>query len=268
MIPDPQPVPVTPPKPRSRLAETLGKLVRARITAGLIVVLPIWVTYLLVKFVFELMRDASIWVVDAVLHSEWIARLVQHGWPAYRPLAPEQLASPAVQWGIGLFSVLLTIILLYLIGLAATSLLGKQFILLMERLVDRLPLVKTVYRASKQILETFSSTGQQGFQRVALVPLPGSTAQAVMFVTRSFTDPNTGVEFCNCFYPTVPNPTTGFFMVFRRADITPLDWTVDDAVRAVMSAGIVWPANTPVDPAAFPRPQSVAPQVSNPERTA
>lgn len=231
---------------KSRVWATINALIRARVTAGLLVVLPIYITYLLVKFVFGVMRDASGWVVEAVLQSErfritattWGAPWTDYGAGS---ITLDQLlsAKPAFGWSIAIASVLLTIFILYVVGLLTANIVGKRVVDLFELMLDKLPLVKTVYRASKQVLETFTGDQSKSFQRVALVPFPDSSMRAVGFVTGVFQDFVTGEELVTVFIPTTPNPTTGYLQVMRRSDITEMDWSVEDAVRVIMSGGIL-----------------------------
>jgi len=242
-----------PPLPRSRVVATLRALFRTRISAGLLVFLPIYVTYWIVRFVFEIMRDSSQWIVEAYLRSRlgeplllsWkvdlaaIERKLGH-YPSASELV-EQL--PVwVQWGVSLLSVLLTIFILYVIGLFAANIVGRRAIDLLERLVDRVPFVKTVYRASKQIMTTVTGDQAQQFQRVAMFPFMGKGVFTLGFVTSVCRDPETGEEFVTIFYPTTPNPTTGYFLMTRRADVVELDWTVEEAVKVIMSGGLLMPS--------------------------
>ncbi|MGH6960281.1 MAG: DUF502 domain-containing protein, partial [Dongiaceae bacterium] len=245
------PISVDPLRPKqSRIWATFKRLIRARITAGLAVVLPIWVTYLLVKFVFGLMRDASLWLVEGLLRSRIGVPLLESLGVRFE-VAPEtgQPILPAgidwlpqsVQWGIEIFSVLLTIFALYFIGLLTANIFGRRTLEGLEQLVDRVPLVKTVYRSSKQILTTFTTGQTQTFQRVALIPFLTDQVRSIGFITNIFRDAQTGEELCTIFYATTPNPTTGFVLIVKRADIIELDWTIEEAVKAVMSGGILMP---------------------------
>ncbi|MBU0638282.1 MAG: DUF502 domain-containing protein [Planctomycetes bacterium] len=237
----------------SRIGATLKALVRTRVTAGLLVVLPIWVTILLIKFVFGLMRDSSQWVVEWGLHSELIARIVRSfgvKWEAFEPegagvdartLEKVLEQYPTLDWGIAIFSVALTIFLLYIIGLFAANIFGRRLIDLFEHLLDRVPLVKTIYRSTKQIIATFTGDQSKSFQRVALIPFPQEKMRSVGFITAVFRDSVTNEELAAVFIPTTPNPTTGYLLVLRRAELVELDWSVEDAVRTIMSGGILRP---------------------------
>jgi uncharacterized membrane protein len=230
------------PKP-SRVSGAISALLRTRIMAGLVTVLPIFVTVVVVRFVFGLMRDSSRWLVEGFLHGDWLVLLPAHWRGGFRVWTNEELASPGLQWGIAIFSVFLTIFLLYAIGLLTANYLGRRVVNLMENLVDRLPLIKTIYRATKQVLETFSgSDGQQKFQRVVLLPFMGSGVKTIGFVTNTFRDSKTNEELCTVFFASTPNPTTGFVMVIPRNQLIELNWTMEEAAKAIISGGILLPA--------------------------
>lgn len=283
--------PGPPRRRRSRLGATLQALVRTRVTAGLLVVLPVWITVLLIKFIFGMMRDSSLWVIEVYLRSPLGAPLLERWkvpaplgyiWPEGWPPAgshvititqklhhvEERLGRTATleeffnilpiqwQWGASVVAVLLTIFILYVVGLFAANMVGRRAIGLMELLLDKVPLVKSVYRASKQVLETFTSEQKQNFQRVALFPFLG--VHSVGFVTNSFKDPETGEDYVTVFYPTTPNPTTGYFLIMKRSLVRELDWTMEEAARVVMSGGILMPHSLAMSTAA-PVPGSGSP---------
>lgn len=257
-----------PQRHRSRLSATLRALLRTRVTAGLLIVLPIYITILLVRFVFTLMRDASLWVVEAYLRSQLGKPLLDQLRTAGAPRGAGQTALTVtealaqleqrlgraatreeffdilprlVEWGIAVLSVLLTIAILYAVGMFAANIVGRRIIEWLEQLLDRVPLVKTIYRSTKQILATFAGEQSRQYRRVALIPFPDQTMRCVGFVTSTFTDSLTGQELASVFIPTTPNPTTGYLQILKRSDLVELDWSVEDAVRAVMSGGILLP---------------------------
>ncbi len=229
---------------KSRLAATFKALLRTRLTAGLLVVLPIWITVLLIKFIFQIMRDSSQWVLLAMMRAEWFQK---HVWklplPEGRRLDIEAFLQqhPMLDWGIAILSVLLTFCILYLVGLFTRNIVGRRIVETMDHLVDQVPLVKTVYRSSKQIIATFAGEQSKDFQRAALIPFPQEKMRAVGFITSVFRDSVTGEELATVFIPTTPNPTTGYLQVLKRADLVELDWSVEDAVRTIMSGGILRP---------------------------
>ena len=270
-MPDATRSPSRPKRRRSRLGATLKALVRTRITAGLLVVLPLLVTWVVVKFVFGIMRDSSQWAVMALLENRWfqehVWRLQLHG---RGPIDVEQVLRdyPSLDWGLAIFSVLLTILLLYAIGVFTANIIGQRLVALLDLLLARVPLVKTVYRACKQILSTFTGDQKQAFQRVAMFPFLSPGVYSLGFVTSIFTDPNSGEEYVTIFYATTPNPTTGFVFILKRADIVELDWTIEEAVKAIMSGGILMPPNMAIPPGLRWREPVLPPGMALPARPA
>ncbi|QOJ13957.1 MAG: DUF502 domain-containing protein [Planctomycetia bacterium] len=239
-----------PPIRSSRLWATFKALFRARITQGVIVILPIWLTIIVVKFVFEVMRDSSQWALDALTPREQMVERIRSGvvqhlpdaWRRWTGATDLRIAELIETWGMAVFSVFLTIFILYLIGLFAANIVGRRAITGMEGLLERVPLVKTVYRSTKQILATFASEQKQSMQRVALVPLFADRVYTIGFITNAFKDTTSGEELCTVFVSSVPSPTTSYVLVVRKADLIELDWKFEDALKMVISGGILLPA--------------------------
>ncbi|HUU99295.1 MAG TPA: DUF502 domain-containing protein [Phycisphaerae bacterium] len=227
---------------------SLKTRLRNRLTAGLVLVVPIWITVLLVGFVFGLMRDASLWIVEGLLMSPWTADMLGRvglSSEAVRADGIEALPS-AVRWALAAFSALLTVVVIYVLGMITTNIVGRRIVQTVEALVDRVPFVKTIYRASKQVLETFAGESTQSFQRVVSVPFPSPQVRTVGFITRVTKDPRSGEELCAVFVATAPNPTTGFVLLVKRRELIDLNWTVEEAVRVVMSGGVLLPDQAPL----------------------
>ncbi len=230
------------PRVRDRVVATAMALIRTRVTTGLVTVLPIVVTVWLIRVVFGMMRDASLWLVEAFL-DHWGASFLEAWGVQARDLAEKGLGAYPVhiQWTISIISVFLTLFLLYAIGLITANVVGRRTLALGEELVDRLPLVKTVYRSCKQIIVSFGGEQRRGFQSVVLVPFPNEFSRAVGFVTNQFKDSISGEELAIVFIPSTPNPTTGFLEVLHRRSLVELDWSVEQAVTTIMSAGLIRP---------------------------
>jgi len=233
--------------PSSRVWATVRALLRARVTAGLLLVLPLWITYLLVRFIFELMRDTSLWAVDWYLR-HWGDAFVKTWAVSADGSAVKGVAGlpSGIQWAISIFSVFLTIFFLYLLGVLTANFLGRRLVHAAEGLLERVPFVKTIYRATKQILGTFAGEPGQNFQRVALVPYPTKETRSIGFITGATKDTHTGEELFMVFVPATPNPTSGFVFVLKRTDVIELDWTVEEAIRVVISCGVLVPSTIPL----------------------
>ena len=249
------------------MGAALRRILRARITAGVVVVLPLWITFLLVKFIFEVMRDTSLWAVVHYLRDTRSGEQLSLRWGVEPAALRDQglAALPVVhQWVVGVGCVMLTMLFLYVVGLLTANIIGRRFVNLVERLVGRVPFVKTVYSASKQVLEILTGKATRSFQRVALIPFPTKETRSVGFITGVLRDEKTGEELCTTFIATTPNPTTGYVFILKRSDVVELDWSVEQAVSVVMSGGMVVPPTVAfAQPAPLPRDSSLGSQASS-----
>lgn len=195
-----------------------GKSIRSYLLAGLVVWLPIIVTFVVLRFMIDLLDKSIALLPDA-----------------YRP---EQL------FGFHLpgFGVLFSLILLFVTGLLVTNFLGQHFMRWGEAILDRIPLVRSIYSATKQVMETVFSSNSQAFRKVLLVEYPRKDMWTIAFQTgtaNAAVIAHTGVEMISIFVPTTPNPTSGFLMMVPKSDAKELSMSVDDALKLVISLGVV-----------------------------
>ena len=139
--------------------------------------------------------------------------------------------------GLGFVIVLFFI---YLVGLVASNVLGKRFINAAESLVIKVPLVRSLYGAVKQLTGTLSSPGRDDFQKVVLVAFPVKGSWTIGFVTNRQKSED-GEALYYIFVPTAPNPMSGFLLITKETEVTPLNVSVEQAMRMVMSAGSMLP---------------------------
>ena len=143
--------------------------------------------------------------------------------------------------------------MIIIIGALATGFFARSLVRLGESLVNRLPVVRSVYGATKQIMETVMASQSDAFREVVLIEYPRRGIWAIGFVTgttRGEVQNLSSETLINVFVPTTPNPTSGFLLFFPRRDLISLDMGVEEAVKMVVSGGIV----TPEDPRAGNRP--------------
>ncbi|MBB4286809.1 DUF502 domain-containing protein [Roseospira goensis] len=156
-------------------------------------------------------------------------------------LIPEQYHLPFSVPGLGL---LVMVLLLIGIGAFATGLFGRILFRLGERLLNRMPLIRNIYGALKQILETVLAQQSTAFRQVVLVEYPRRGIWAIAFitgVTEGEVQNLTAQECVNVFLPTTPNPTSGFLLFVPRQDMIVLDMSVEEGIKMVISGGIVTP---------------------------
>lgn len=137
---------------------------------------------------------------------------------------------------------LLTIVSLYGIGLLASFVIGKKVIGIYENILARLPLVQTIYGATKRFLHTVSQPPVTG-QRVVLISFPSSEMKAVGFITKVITDKNSGRKLAAVYVPTAPNPTSGYIEILPMDDVTLTDWTTEEAMTFIVTGGTNAPDN-------------------------
>ena len=185
---------------------------RRHVTAGLLVIVPVAVTVVVLKFLFGLFD----------------------GW--MQPIAETVFGRPIP--GLGL---LLTFVLVWGTGALSANFAGKKLLELFDRLLENLPLVKSVYTASKQLVEAVSPGGRRAFRRVVLVEFPKKGTFALGFVTGDGIGPLPG-DMISIYVPTALNPTSGFLIFARESDILDPHLSVEEGVKLVVSGGVVRPS--------------------------
>ncbi|HKL54760.1 MAG: DUF502 domain-containing protein [Roseovarius sp.] len=204
---------------------------RASFLTGLVVIAPVALT---------------IWLLWTLMG--WVDSFVL-------PLIPTNLR-PEHYIGINLRGVGVIIFLIFtiIVGWIAKGLIGKSLIRFAESLVNRMPVVRSIYSGVKQIAETVFAQSERSFEKACLVQYPRKDIWAVGFISTAAkgevnAKAQTGSDLLSVFVPTTPNPTSGFLLFFPREDVIELDMSVEDAAKLVISAGLVYPGEVkPDDP--------------------
>jgi uncharacterized membrane protein len=201
---------------------------RRYLIAGLLVWLPVVVTVLIIKFLIDLM-DTTLVLLP-------------------RAIQPDNLLGFHIP-GLG---ALLSAAVLLLTGMVVTNLMGRSVVSLWESLLMRIPVVRPIYSAAKQLAETLFSGSGKSFRKVVLVQYPRQGIWTLGFLTGDGVDEanvKTGRLLLNVFVPTTPNPTSGFFLMVPAEDVIELDMSVDAGIRLILSAGAVGPDDKKAVPA-------------------
>ena len=196
------------------------KRLRRYLVAGLLVWLPLGITYLLLRFLIGLMDRSLKYVPERFLPEAWLG-----------------ISIP----GLG---VILTIIVLLVTGVLAANFVGRSVVGGWESLMERIPIVRSIYSAAKNFAEIVFSDSGSAFSKVLLVEYPRKGLYTLTFQTASDVGEiqgRTGGEVVCCFVPTTPNPTSGFIIIVPKKDTIELDMEVDEAVKLIMSLGVVVP---------------------------
>jgi uncharacterized membrane protein len=199
------------------MMKRIFKHLRTKIFAGILVVLPLGITFLVLKFVFN--------TLDSILG----------------PLIPDITVSLFHRVfhlpGVGLISFFL---LLYLIGLITTNVLGRKLISWGDRLFAAIPVVKNIYSSSKQLTDAFSTTRKGSFRQAVFVEFPLEGNYVLGFVTNELTDLERQTKV-TVFVPTAFVPPQGFLLFLPKEKLLPSQLTIEEAIKAIMSVGIVTP---------------------------
>jgi uncharacterized membrane protein len=143
---------------------------------------------------------------------------------------------------------LLTLLMILLTGMLATNFIGQKLVIWSERLLARIPVVNSVYNSVKQVSDTLFSSSGNAFRKALLVQYPRQGSWTIAFQTGK---PGGDVlnhldgEYVSVYVPTTPNPTSGFFLMMPKSDVIELDMTVDEALKYIISMGVVAPLPHP-----------------------
>jgi uncharacterized membrane protein len=202
--------------------------IRRNLLTGVTTVVPILVTIFVFGFFVELLSDIGRPKVVVLAN-------------AVRPISPEFATwLLEVPWPSSVLAIGLTVGMLYLLGWFMTRLIGRQMLLAIEYGLKRIPLVTTVYGATKKLMDVFQAEGSQA-KKVVLIEFPNARMKTVGLVTSNFVDEDTGEELAAVYVPTAPNPAGGYLEIVRVDELVPLDWTVDQVMAFVISGGTVVP---------------------------
>jgi uncharacterized membrane protein len=196
------------------------KRLRRYIVAGILVWLPIGVTLLLLRILVGMLDRSLVLIPEQ-----------------YRPEVIIGFAIP----GLG---IVLTLLILLITGVLAANIVGRSMVGMWESLLERIPVVRSIYSAAKNFAEMVFSDSSQSFKKVLLIQYPRKGLYSLAFQTSSQlgeVQGRTGEEMICTFVPTTPNPTSGFIIIVPRKDVVELDMDVDEALKMIISLGVVVP---------------------------
>ncbi|MBJ6749718.1 DUF502 domain-containing protein [Geomonas anaerohicana] len=186
---------------------------KGKFITGLFVVVPLGITIFILKFLFNFADG----ILGSYLDSLLAALINDH---SYIP-------------GLGMLT---GVIVIYLSGLLATNVMGTRILRWWDELFSRIPLVKSIYNSSKQLTQVFKE-GKTSYRRAVFVEWPRTGVRAVGFVTAEVE--RDGEKLVVVYVPTMPNPTSGFALFFRETEVYDCGMSVEDAVKFVVSGGVV-----------------------------
>jgi uncharacterized membrane protein len=198
----------------------MKKKLKPILLTGIAVLVPMGLTIYIFFFLISIM-DAILLIIPSNFH-------------------PDELIGFHIP-GLGF---IIIFILTLLIGLVTNSYLGKKFIDWGENIIDKIPVVRNIYKPTKQLVDSLVSNGMKNFNRVVMIEFPRKGVYTIAFVTGHAggeVKGRIGSDYINVYVPTTPNPTSGYFLIVSEREVINLDMTVEEAFRMIISIGLVVP---------------------------
>ena len=198
---------------------------------GLLTLLPIWLTWVVIKFVFVLLSDIS---------KPWVEPL------SHRIAAtfPQSLGWFNGLWVQNTIAMVATLFVILAVGALTRRVVGQRLLRWFEALIARVPLANVIYTSARKLLDMLE-TKPGSTKRVVLIDFPHLDMKSVGLVTRVIREEGSGRELAAVYVPTTPNPTSGYLEIVPVELLTPTDWTVDQAMSFIISGGAVAPDAMP-----------------------
>lgn len=198
---------------------------------GLVTLIPLGVTWWILSFLFR--------------------KLVQFGLPFIQvissnisdetPVLAKLLLMP---WFDNLLAAAIVVIGMYLLGWATTRVVGVQLLNFLDRIIEKLPLAKSIYGSVKKLIGVLQ-TKPENVERVVLIDFPHTEMKAVGLVTQTLVDEHTGEQLAAVYVPTTPNPTNGYLEIVPLGSLVTTDWTMEEAMNFIVSGGAIAPKDIP-----------------------
>jgi uncharacterized membrane protein len=202
--------------------------VRKLLITGLLAWMPLAITIWVLLWVLGLMDGMFSWMVTVT-----------------QAVLPEKMRQGLETLrGVPGLGVLVLFVVLWLTGLFVANIFGQWFLRQWDRLLHKIPIVKSIYSSVKQVSDTLFSSNGNAFREAVLVQYPRPGSWTIAFITGAPTGEvarHLGAPHVSVYVPTTPNPTSGFFLMMPRADVVPLAMSVDEALKYIISMGVVAP---------------------------
>ena len=189
--------------------------IRSKLFAGIATAIPLFLTYFLLKFLFQTLDDMSTPILD--------------------------------KFGIEIpgLGILLTLVLIFSLGALVTNFLGRKIFNLGEKIVKRVPIGNTIYSTLKQITDTFTKGTSDTFEGAVYIQYPRQGLWTMAFISGQ-SKTKDGVAYYHLFVPTTPNPTSGFFLMIPQSDAVPTGMSVEEGLKTIISGGMLAPEENPL----------------------
>jgi len=204
--------------------------IKGHMIAGVLTLIPILVVWIVLEFLLALLFRFGAPLERALVDA--ISRVT----PGAEPI----LTNSVFEWCV---AIIVALLLIYAIGAAASHVVGNRLLAVFEGLIARIPLVQTVYSASKKLVVALQPQPGTSNARVVLIDFPYPGMKVVALVMKTLKDANTGEDLAVVYVPTAPNPTSGYLEVVPMRNLVSTDLTMDQAMTMVVSGGAITPEN-------------------------
>jgi len=208
--------------------------IQGYLLAGILTITPLVAVWLVFNFLLGILYAAGQPLAAP------LGDAIKERWPDLAPW----LDDPTAQW---VLAVIVALFVLYAIGALTSRVIGARLFGLFERIVARIPLVDTIYAATKKLVDVLRQKPDSS-QRVVLIDFPRDGLKTLGFVMRTFLDARTGEELAAVYVPTALNPTSGFLEIVPTADLIASDIPTDQAMTMIISGGAVAPEKLSIEP--------------------
>lgn len=200
----------------------LSQKIRNIFIAGILSLLPFVITVYLLYFLYDI--------------------IISNAMPLVKRIA-RQYNFDFSEYVFQIATLVIVILLIFLIGILTKMYFGKRLIKILDNIIAKIPVARSIYNATKQVVDSFKNSTGSSFSKVVLVEFPRRDMWMIAFLVRDSLDfmesASTKEESCNVFIPTAPNPTSGFVAVVPKKDIRELDISVEEGIKFVLSVGII-----------------------------
>ena len=200
---------------KKNLKERINVLIKTYLMTGLIVIIPLWLTFTIVKILFKWTSSFAFPVVNSLVADAYWVHIIAR-----------------------ISSFFISIISIVILGFVTNRVFGKTALNSIEKLIKKLPILGTVHSAAKQFINfIFGKDSAEKFKKIIFVPYPNKETYSIAFLTGE--QMVKGKKYICAFMPTTPNPTSGFLLLFEEKEIIYTDYTVEQAFQFIISVGVI-----------------------------
>lgn len=192
--------------------KTPVRIVRNKFITGILTLLPIYITYLLLRFIIGIAPNIPyLRTIPFFINNEILADIIEF---------------------------LGALVVIFFIGFVVSNVVGKRLFALFESFMERVPLINTIYTSTRQIMKTLTMPGKGNFKQVVLIEYPRKGIWTLAFVT-AYSKSESGEQYVHVFLPTTPNPTSGFMLFIKEKDIQSSGLSIEEGLKTIISGGMI-----------------------------